>query len=273
MKVSTIYNVLAAAHLTYAVEGVPAAFQQRGGIMLVAPPQQMKSTFINALAEYGNALILSDLNVKTFVTAARREIANGTKRTIAFTAFEKLYKRDQETASNLEGCLSAIMEEGFTRASWEDSSMFCRTTRALVLGALVEESYRSHYKYWLESGFARRFLWVHFVLLDQEAISKSIVDWNPIQISNGDPLPVLPLSGRIPFDVDRKERAALSSIIRSTGQPSIATGHVLLCKILAVLKWHFRSIKRNNPEALARDTVKDFAEGLHLASGGARVEL
>lgn len=267
MKIINLYRVISAAHLTYAVDPVPEAFKNRGGLMLVAPPEQMKSTFVGCLTNYGNAMVLSDLNVKMLVSRLRNEVANGEKHTLAFSAFEKLYKRDMDTAANMEGCLSAMMEEGFSHASWEDTRTFVRTARCLIVGALVEATYRQRFPMWIDSGFARRFIWVHFKLKDPFLIARSLVDWNPIVISGGN-LPTLPY-GPIPFDTTKAERSKLRMLLSS--QPGQSTPHNLLIKILCVLKWHMKDTK--NPSKEAMDVILDFAESLDIRGGGALVEL
>lgn len=267
MKMINLYRVLSAAHLSYAVDPVPSAFQNRGGIMLVAPPEQMKSTFVNCLDRYGDALVLSDLNVKMLVSRLRDEIANGSKHTLAFSAFEKLYKRDLDTASNLEGCLIAMMEEGFNHAAFEDTRSFVRTARCLVVGAVVEAVYRQKFSAWMDSGFARRFIWVHFKLKDPFLIARSLVEWNPLVLMNGQ-MPGLPY-GPIPFNTTKAERAKLRQIIAS--QPGHATPHNLLIKILCVLKWTFRDSKDPSKEAMG--VMLDFAESLDVRGGGALLEV
>jgi hypothetical protein len=268
MKVINLYRVLAAAHLTYAVDPIPSAFGQRGGIMLVAPPEQMKSTFVNCLSYYGNALVLSDLNVKMLVSRLREEIASGSKHTIAFSAFEKLYKRDMDTASNMEGCLSAMMEEGFNHASWEDTRSFVRTARCLVVGALVESTYRQKFPSWLDSGFARRFLWVHFKLKDPHLITRALVDWNPITVMNAGGLPTLPFAP-IPFNTTKPERNRLRMLVAN--QPGQSTPYNLMIKILCVLKWYFRESKDPSKEAM--ECITDFAQSLDIRGGGALLEI
>src|SRR5215470_12602557 len=107
MKSSSLIQILAAAHLSYAIDSVPDAFSQRGGIMLVGPPENMKTTLATCLEKYSNALVVADMNVKQLVKV-RDQISCGRYRTLVLPAFEKLYKRDADTASNVEGHLLAM---------------------------------------------------------------------------------------------------------------------------------------------------------------------
>lgn len=258
MKLLNLYRFIAAAHLTHAVDPVPEAFSQCGGIMLVAPPEQMKTTVVKCLSGYGDCLVLSDLNVRQLAKYLRDEISAGRYHTLALTAFEKLYKRDADTAANIEASLSAMMEEGFGHASFEDSRAFVRTAKCLVVGALVESAYRQNYSSWVESGFARRFLWVHFRLKDPMLLTRAIVDWEPIQVSNGTGLPSLPFGNNIPWTTSRDELMDIWSLIKD--QPGHSTPHILCAKILSVLKWYFRNSKSPGKEAweVFRDCSKSF---------------
>lgn len=269
MKLANLYRFMAAAHLTHAVDKVPKAFSQRGGVMLVAPPEQMKSTVVQCLDGYGDCLVLTDLNVKQLVRYLRDEIASGRYNTVAMTAFEKLYARDSDTASNIEASLSAMMEEGFGHASFEDSRSFVRTAKCLIVGALVEATYRSHISQWLESGFARRFVWIHFRLRNPSLITRSIIEWNPISVNNGGAgLPTLPYGTGIPWSTTSSELERLHTFLKE--QPGRSTPHILCGKILSVLKWNFRNEKE--PSRMAWDVMRDVAESFKIRQGGALVD-
>lgn len=262
MKLLNLYRIIAAAHLTHSIDAVPDAFSQRGGIMLVAPPEQMKSTAISCLEEYGDCLVLSDLNVQQLAKHLRDQISSGRYNTLALPAFEKLYKRDSDTASNLEAHLCAMTEEGFKHASFEDSRTFMREAKCLVVGAVVESFYRKMYGAWIDSGFARRFLWCHFRLKDPDVLMRSIINWQPIVIGDNGHLPVLPY-GKIPWSVTSEELRVLAKLIFT--QPGKTTPHILAAKILCVLKWYFR--KHDNPAGEAMNVFRDFAPCLNLKRG------
>lgn len=233
--------------------------------MLVAPPEQMKSTAVKCLDGYGDCLVLSDLNVRQLAKHLRDEISSGRYHTLALTAFEKLYARDADTAANIEASLSAMMEEGFGHASFEDSRSFVRVAKCFVVGALVEDSYRSHFSQWLSSGFARRFLWLHFKLKDPMLLTRSIVNWEPLQIVNGEGLPALPYGNAIPWTTTKEELYEIHKLIKD--QPGKSTPHILCAKILSVLKWHFRNSE--NPGAQAWSVFSDVAPAFKMREGAA----
>jgi hypothetical protein len=263
LKLLNLYRFIAAAHLTHAVDAVPSAFSQCGGVMLVAPPEQMKSTAVKCLDGYGDCLVLSDLNVRQLAKHLRDEISSGRYHTLALTAFEKLYARDQDTAMNIEASLSAMMEEGFGHASFEDSRSFVRVAKCLVVGALVESSYRAHYSHWLESGFARRFLWLHFKLKDPMLLTRAIVNWEPLSVANGEGLPALPYGNNIPWSTTKEELFEIHKLIKE--QPGKSTPHILCAKTLSVLKWHFRQAE--NPAKEAWFVFLDVSSSFRMREG------
>lgn len=260
MKTSSLLQVLAAAHLSWRIDGIPEAFSQRGGIMLVGPPENMKTTLASCLTKYTDALVVGDLTVKQLVKI-RDQISARKYNTLVFPAFEKLYKRDQDTASNVEGHIQAMTEEGFGHASFEDHETFVRLAKCLVVGAIVEEHYRRMDPKWRRDGFTRRFLWSQFVLDDPDLIRRSIFEWSPLNLSF-DELPGIPTSP-IAFDVTSNERRHLAALVNE--QEGKATPFVLAVKIFNVLKWRYRDLKK--PADKAMEIFEDFAESLSRTTG------
>lgn len=261
MKFSTIAEVLMGAHLTVYVK---SPFLSRGGIMLVAPPASLKSLVVQVIEEYPNALVMSDLTTKQLIVL-RDEIAARRYVTLGFTEFEKIYQRHDSTANNIEGNLKAMMEEGFTRGSFEDQRMVTIKARCLIIGAITSTFYAKRYTEWRDSGFARRFLWVHFVLADPRIIVKAIHDWERVN-ANGLVFG-LPTSRTIPFDCSKPESHQIERWLKH--QPGIETPLILMKKILSVLKWRYKRIGEKPEKAM--QTLHDFSEA--LGSSGAELEI
>lgn len=203
--------------------------------MFVAPPGQLKSTIIKTCFEpYPDTMVLSDINVQT-MNPLRDELASGRYKTMAFTAYEKIYERDPRTASNVEGQLKAMACEGFSEASFEDHRMQgVFEARAFILAAMIPALYRRKFPEWVESGFARRFLWSFYKFDDPDILVKAIHDWRRIELDHN--IPVLPMR-RIRFDVTVDESRILLGMCRY--QPSRESPFVLLKKMLSVLKWRY----------------------------------
>ena len=87
MQVRSLLEVLDAAHLT---KFVRSPFSSRGGILLIGPPETLRTTLISsALEDYPDALVLSDINVKQLIEM-REDMSAGKITTLAFTELAKL---------------------------------------------------------------------------------------------------------------------------------------------------------------------------------------
>ena len=249
MKASTLIEVLSAAHLTRYVDS--NVFQQRGGIFLIAPPGCLKSTIIkNSLQCYPDCLRLSDLNVKV-LSDMKGSFIEGKYTTMAFGEFEKLYQRNPNTAANLEGQLKAMVEEGFSKNSFEDARTITFESRVLLIGGITPGCYTRLYTRWSEGGFSRRFLWCSYVMDNPNVIADAIDKWKSLNF--GKSTKEYPNSGIIPYSVNKTESSTIRGMLGS--QPAVDSPFVLMKKILCVLKWRHRQKK-------AFEILEDFAEAL-----------
>lgn len=255
MKTATIIDVIAAAHWTYKLSGVPVEFSQRGGIMLVAPPEQFKTQFVSMMEDYPRTLVLSDLTTRE-LTDFHQELG-GSYKSLAFTAFEKIYQRNQDTAMNLIGHLMALAEEGFRGSYQTDKRQRTYRAKVLVIGAVPIYAYSRNFKDWMDSGFHRRFLWPQFRLADPDIIRNSIIRWSPISLRSHTAGFEIP-NDSITYDVTETERRELAKLMKH-GEGT-ASPLILLSKIYAVLKWRYRSMP--DPGLIAMAVLTDFSEAL-----------
>jgi len=224
--------------------------------MLVGPPGMLKTTIIRqALSPYPSALSLSDLNINSLMSI-RESLIAGRYSTIAFGEFEKLYARRADTAANIEGVIKQLIEEGFTRASFEEQDCITTTARTLVIGAMTYNFYSNRITGWRESGFKRRFIWSGIKLKDPLKLMEAIRKWELIDI---DGIPRRYTAKPIPFDVTEDESKKLEKLIRGQWEPTV---YVLLKKIFAVLKWKHKDAKHamNLVESFCESTRGDLAE-------------
>lgn len=241
-------DIIDAAHLTAFVEG---PFHQRGGLMLVGPPETLRTTCIEtALDEHPSACVVSDINMNT-LTALKDDFTSGKYSTIGFLDYQKLYERHASTASNIEGTLRQLMEEGYSKSSHDDPSSPATKARAFVVAAVVERFFATHHRQWRESGFLRRWLVCLFSMppMSRQKITNSVHDWKKIQFDSiTRRMPTTP----IPYDLTEAESRMLLKMVKE--QPSQATPYVLMKKIYVALKWKYKK----EPEKALR-IIKDFA--------------
>lgn len=260
MKISTLFDVLCAAHWTSKVE---SRFPSRGGVMMVAPPGHLKTTLImRALEEFPDAHIVSDLVTQSIVRI-REEIAGNKIRTLALTDFQKVYERHEFTASNIEGNVRALVDEGFTRTATEDSRMQTMPARCLVVAGMTSAMYLKRFSGWQDSGFVRRFLWCQFRLKNPERILEAIHHWKPLDFQRGRVF-FVPVGATIPYELAERESIALSKLVRHQGSPEIP--FLLLKKIACVLKWRDSQASSGRKSKAAASTymevLTDFGECL-----------
>jgi hypothetical protein len=223
---------ICAAHLTSYVE---SPFNSAGGVMLIAAPEALKTSFLNVLERYQNSFPLSDINVKT-LNMMRMDISSGHLRTLYFPKFRKIYERNPQTALNLEGQLRALVDEGFRAASFEDQRVRGITARCMIMGAMTEDLYRTKFDGWQKSGFTRRFLWAMYRLKDPDVLIRAVEKWQKLDFGPIDPLEI-PVSGTIPQQLTEQERRWILAHLKY--QPGgKAIPFQLCCKILSVLKWN-----------------------------------
>jgi hypothetical protein len=241
-------EVISAAHVSRFV-GSP--FEQRGGLFIVAPPGHIKSTIIKeALLLYADTLILSDLNVAQ-LAHLKSALISGRYSTLGFGEFEKLYERNPGSAANLEGHLRALVEEGFDKMSFDSQQMIGVTARVLLVGGITPNAYARRWQAWLDSGFARRFIWCHYRLADEELIVDAIRKWK--KISFGKVSSAIPANKDIPYTVKAVDARVLEKMLDN--QPSKETPYTLLKKIFCVLVWRY-----GRKRAFA--ILHDFSESL-----------
>jgi hypothetical protein len=263
VKIVTLLEVLVAAHLTAFVDS--DQFPERGGIMFIGPPGNLKTTIIKqALKPYQPAAaIMSDLNVET-LGRMKPHMANGHITTLALPAFEKLYERNPQTANNLEGHLKGLVDEGFSNMSFQDQRMLGQIeAHALVVGGLVNTCYQKKFSKWDDEGFARRFIWSSFQLKDPGILTQAIHNWERLEFESR--APIRP-QNKIKMTVTKEESKALMDMMRQ--QHCEATPYALMKKILAALKWKFH---RSDEQKRPMQIMKDFAESLGQRS--ARLEI
>lgn len=236
--------------------------------MLVAPPEALKTSFLTILDRYSNAIQVSDINVKT-LSAMRSDISSGHIRTLVLPEMRKIYERNPQTASNLEGQIRALVDEGFRAASFEDQRMNVLPARCAVMGAMTEDLFRDKFDHWQKTGFTRRFLWCLYRLSDPQALIRAVEKWAKIDFGEMEEVGMIevPPAQTIPMQVSETEKKVLTAMIKfQPGGKAIALQ--LLIKIFCVLRWHNKRTKSmQEPEEI----IKQF--GNMLSKEGALVTL
>ena len=255
LPVSVFLEVLCATHLS---SYVLSPFRDRGGLFLVGPPGAWKSTACELVENsYQDALSLSDINAQG-LNRLKPRITAGSVRTLVLPEYSKLYERNADTASNVEGTLRAFVAEGFRSASYDDPTIARLQARTTLLGAMTPEFRDKHAQRWQDSGYARRFLWALVQLEDPTVFDRAVERWELVDVKVSH-VPHVPSGGHIPNLTTRRERQALAHLVKYQPFPHSAQLQ-LLAKILAVLKWW--RVQRGQKPGDAFKTVQLFSRAL-----------
>lgn len=250
VDIHILIESLIAAHFTSFVQ---SPFQERAGIFLVSPPQQLKSSIIKKLKLFPDAMVVSDLNYQQ-VNVVREDMCTGRYNTLAFVEFNKVYQRNPATASNLEGCIASLVCEGWSGPPHEDQRAARDEARCLVIGGMTKSTYTARLKSWMENGFAQRFLWVHYKLLDDSIIGDAIATQEPIDLS-GD-LWTQP-NGPIKWNLEPHETTTIREWCAN--QPgSEKLPYSLMLKIACVLKWRYQKSFKTKDQNMHMKVLGQF---------------
>ena len=253
VKLETFLTVLWASCLTNKVE---SRFYSRGGLLLIAPAGQMKTSMLSILTDMHGVMGYSDMTQKTLVEA-RDYIAAKKISTLLLYDFQKIYERKSDTAANIVGSIRALVEEGFSSAAWEEHSNLIQVkARALVLAACTPAFIRQHIVEWDESGFSRRFLFCHYSLANPEVIVKAIMSDDPIPLVLNGHVNV-PFNLTIPLVEHQGDEEKLRRMLRH-GQRGEEVPLILLRKILAVLRWRCQRMKQKGTDAMS--ILQEFSQ-------------
>ena len=253
MKVHSLLETLHAAQHTWLVEG---PWDERGGILLVAPPGQLKTTLVYTLDNYSDALCCSDVNIHS-LKSIRDSVLGGRYHTIAFGEMEKLYARNPATAANIEAHLKQFVEEGLRHFSHEDSSAPIMPARCMVIAGITPSALGKMYSIWNESGFLRRFLRIQYTMRDQKTILEAVHAWKKITMT----MPTI-WNGRLVLKYNLEDKDSKFVMVLMKDQP-YSTPTILVKRIAVVLK-------EIRPDTW-RDILRDI--GPSFGKNGAMLEI
>lgn len=266
MRASSLIEFMDAAVNSKNVEG---PYEERGGVMLVAYPGSLKTTFLKAATRpYPDVMVRSDLNVQQWIKI-RDDFVTRRYSALAFTDFEKIYQRHTSTSSHIEGIVKGLVAEGYGISPNGDPRCPVMPAYALVIGAMTNTCLEQHYDEWQKSGFLRRFIWLTYAVENQNKISEAIRRWEKIDFGA---IPIRPANGSIPVQVSEQRHTVLEDMMREQAGFN-GTAYVLLKKIVAFLEWKYmyrRNQKRRGDEHVEA-LLKDIRPA--LTTNGGRVTL
>ena len=258
MRFASLCEVIASVHLS---SYVSSDFEERGGLMLVAPPGHLKTTAAEILEEFERTLVISDLTVKSLI-ALRDDLLGGAINTMIFSDYAKIYKRQTSVASNIEGIIMSLAGEGFRKPAFSDQRVQALAARCSIVGCMTNKFSEQMEESWLDNGFHRRFIWSRYRIKNPEYVENAIAQWRKAEL-DGDFSARVPKNRVVPYSLSESEVTKIKHSLRFTSDKKVP--FILAQKILCVLKWKFPG------DHEAMKIWLDFAES--LSKDGAVMEL
>lgn len=257
VRAETLMEAICALHLASYVSGPTREY---GGLMIMGPPGQLKTTLLDVLDDYPNTITSSNLNTTT-VLKLQGQFHNGSMRSLVLPDVQSMYAGDPRTAARLEQMLMQLAGEGNRGASWQDARFQRFKSRCAIFGAMTQKLYEQMANRWEESGFLRRFLWAGISLKDPDVLMNAIEQWQRAEIGVIS-IPILPANSSIPDSLSAEERRQIRMWLKHQPPPH-EIQFSLLCRATSALRWHYKAkgIKNN-----AMDTMREFAETLQKDS-------
>lgn len=266
MYLKTLGAVLEAQYYTKWLE-TSEKTGSKGGVMLVADPESMKSEMLKILEGRYGVSWRDDLNVKTINSQVRPAIARGQISALVFPEFQKLLERRDETAKNTIGHLRSFVHDGIFEGANDNPLAIQEAATCMIFGALTIECFNKHMMEWMGSGFARRVLWVHYRIMED---GKDIIRMAHrlgvrlelfTQVDFQKPVGTL-----IPVKSTVKERARLDELLGKGVDTLKMPFNLETCRImyaiLNVLKWQEHRGMLSIEKMTAMDIMEDFIPSL-----------
>ena len=220
-------------HLSPFVEGTVS--NERGGMMLVAPPGQLKTTAIEYLDSFPKTKLVSNITVKS-LNVLRQDFLSGEISTMGFPDYDMIYKRHGSVASQVEGTLMSLTGEGFRNPAFSDQRVNVMKARCTIIGGVTIKCYEDKISEWIDSGFARRFLWLRYVVKNPDVMEDAICNWKRHTLShNGDFTFKLPGNKLIPHILSYKQAQEVRYQLRFQHDRKLPL--IMAQRIISVLTW------------------------------------
>lgn len=174
MKFSSLVEITAAAHLSPKVSSDIG--NERGGVIYAAPPGQLKTTAIEFLDIYPKVKLISNLTVRT-LNDLRQDFVSGEIQTIGFPDYDMIYKRHSSVADQIEGTLMSLAAEGWRNPAFSDQRANVMKARCTIVAGVTIKCYEDRLSGWLDSGFARRFLWSKWTIKNPDLLEDALAKW------------------------------------------------------------------------------------------------
>ncbi len=201
--------------------------------MLAAPPGQLKTTAVEYLDFFPKTKLISNITVKA-LNALRQDFLSGEIQTMGFPDYDMIYKRQASTASQVEGTLMSLTGEGFRNPAFSDQRVNVMKARCTIIGGVTIKCYEDKISEWIDSGFARRFLWARYTVKNPEQLEEAIIKWKRHALDS-DFVMRIPQNASIPHCLSNDQAKAVLYQLRFQHDRKLP--FILSQRIISVLCW------------------------------------
>lgn len=202
--------------------------------MLVAPPGHLKTTAIEYLDVFPKTKLISNITTHT-LNQLRQDFISEEIITMGFPDYDMLYKRHGTVSSQIEGTLMGLMGEGFRNPAFSDQRINVTKARCTIIGGITIKCYEKMISEWIDSGFARRFLWSRYSLKNSEMLEESLSRWRRYAL-DGDFTMKLP-HNLIPYSLSQDQAKKVLYQLRFQHDRKLP--YITAQRIISVLCWKF----------------------------------
>lgn len=233
MKFGTLIEIVSAVHLAPMVDAGEIG-EERGGLILTAPPGHLKTSAIEYLEQYPRTKAISNITVGK-LNDLRESMIAGEIKTIAFPDYDMLYKRHSSVSSQIEGILMSMTGEGYRQGGFYDQRVNVLKARVTMVAGCTLKCYETMIPAWLDSGFARRFLFSRFRVVNPEKMEAALARWKRAQLDGDFILRIPPVGKTIPHCLSEKQAERVLWELRYQHDRKIP--FILAQRIISVLHW------------------------------------
>lgn len=240
--------------------------KSRGGLMLVAQPESLKSEILEVLRGRSGVTYRDDIHGETIKTLLP-QIAAGDVQTLVLPEFQKLFERRESTWKNTLGHLRAFVHDGVYQGSPSEAATIQERATCTVLGAVTPECYKLHALAWRGNGFGRRVLWAHYrITAKHKVVIKTAARLGVnLEIFEARHFPYI----QIPVLGKDREKLKIDALFKKHVDPTrlpydIETMRILY-KVFDVLKWEeSRQTAGVAPMEIMEDFIPSLGEYVDL---------
>ena len=129
----------------------------------------------------------------------------------------------------------SLMGEGFRNPAFSDQRTNVTKAHCTIVAGITIKCYERNISEWIDSGFARRFLWSRYVVKNKHVLEEALVQWKRYNLDGDFTLKIPGSAMKIPYGVEQKEARQILYSLRF--QPDRKLPFITAQRIVSVLRW------------------------------------